>query len=52
MPIDLTAFDFTDPHYLAKYQNEKGRIYGVVPLTFGRARIITGPDWITVDNSW
>ena len=52
MPIDLTAFDFTDPYYLVKFHNEKGRTYGVVPLLLGRARIITGPDWITIDNSW
>ena len=52
MHIDLAAFDFTDPHYLVKFHNEKGRTYGVIPLLFGRTCIITGPDWIIVDNSW
>lgn len=47
---DMTLYDFT--YYLHR-PLDNGREISVIPLTFGRARIIIGPkDRTVVDDEW
>jgi hypothetical protein len=39
-------------YLLEPLEGPDGRLYSIIPLTFGRARIVVGRDRLTYDDGW
>jgi hypothetical protein len=51
--VDRTRQEqYGQPDYYVVWRLADGRYLGVLPLTFGRARIFLGPDMLSIDDSW